>query len=162
MPMSTRSTIHDNVSRTSGFTLVELVVVVLVLGIVAGVAAPRLMDTSDAAKESAAATLVEQVRDQIDMYFAEHGEYPATLEAGWFRGQLVNPYDPDHPTPLWIANSGNRYPTHKTLRSGSCMWYDRANGAFAVRVSPQESDAATIALFNRVNGFAISTLDQKN
>jgi hypothetical protein len=95
-------------------------------------------------------------------YYAEHQAYPLEINSNWFHGKLANPYDPHHPTPVYVANTGNIYPTHKTIRLGSVFWYNRANGRFAARVAPQPTDAETIALFNRVNQENIVALDQKN
>jgi prepilin-type N-terminal cleavage/methylation domain-containing protein len=57
--------------RKRGFTLLELVVAVLILGIIAAVAAPKLLvNTSDAA-DSAIAHTLSTLRDAIEMYRAQ-------------------------------------------------------------------------------------------
>ena len=60
-------------NKNRGFTLVELVVVILILGILAGVAAPRLLDTSGCAADNGLKQTLKVMRDAIELYAAEHG-----------------------------------------------------------------------------------------
>jgi prepilin-type N-terminal cleavage/methylation domain-containing protein len=68
--------------RKSGFTLVELVVVVMILGILAAVAAPRLLETSETATENGLKQTLAVVRDAIERYAAEHGDKPGKGASG--------------------------------------------------------------------------------
>ena len=144
--------------------MVELVVVILILGVLAAVAAPRLLDASGQSTEAATARTVDIVRDMIEMYQSKNGALPPTIDPEWFHGENIsNPYDPDHPTPFFVANDpAKNYPVWKTLRPGSTFWYNIANGRLCARVPPQANDAATIELFNRVNDAAITSLTQTN
>ncbi len=63
-------------SKRRGFTLVELVVVVLVLGIIAAVASPKMFDTTSDARDNSTKTTLSVVRDAIELYKAEVGVYP--------------------------------------------------------------------------------------
>ncbi len=67
-----------NVARKSrrGFTLVELVVVVLVLGIIAAVASPKMFNTAVVARDNSTQSSLMVVRDAIELYIAENGVYP--------------------------------------------------------------------------------------
>lgn len=60
------------------FSLVELVVVVLIVGILAAVAAPKMFDTSTKARESATKASLSVVRNAIELYYSENATYPAS------------------------------------------------------------------------------------
>jgi general secretion pathway protein G len=69
------------VRKNKGFTLVELVVVVMILGILAAVAAPKVMGTSAKAKDNSVKQTLAVVRDAIERYAAEHGgELPGSSD----------------------------------------------------------------------------------
>ncbi len=57
----------------NAFTLIELVVVILILGILAGVAAPKLLNTSKTATENGLKQTLSIVRDAIELYAADNG-----------------------------------------------------------------------------------------
>lgn len=59
--------------KQKGFTLIELVVVVMILGILAAVAAPKLLNTSSTASDNGLKQTLGVVRDAIERYAAEHG-----------------------------------------------------------------------------------------
>jgi len=60
-----------------GFTLIELLVVIAVLGILAGIAIPRITGIRDEAEKSALISTANTFRNAMEMYYAVEGEYPA-------------------------------------------------------------------------------------
>jgi general secretion pathway protein G len=56
--------------RRNGFTLVELVVVILILGVLAAIAAPKILSTSGTAGDNSMRTTLQIIRNAIDMYAA--------------------------------------------------------------------------------------------
>lgn len=63
-----------------GFTLVEVLIVVIVLGILAAIVVPQFSDASSDAKLSAIKTNLQTIRGQIQLYKIQHNDvYPALL-----------------------------------------------------------------------------------
>ncbi|HYN65028.1 MAG TPA: prepilin-type N-terminal cleavage/methylation domain-containing protein, partial [Candidatus Limnocylindrales bacterium] len=66
----------------SGFTLVELLIVVIILGVLAAVVIPQFASVSAEAKESSVRSNLATVRQAISLYRVQHNEtYPG--QAGW-------------------------------------------------------------------------------
>lgn len=64
--------------RKKAFTLVELLIVVIILGILAAVVIPQFSDASTEARDSSLATNLATIRGQIELYRLQHnGTYPA-------------------------------------------------------------------------------------
>jgi general secretion pathway protein G len=80
---------------SGGFTLIELIVVVSIIGILVGIALPNYRATILQAKEAVLKEDLFRFRDSIDQYQADKGKYPASLDAlvtdGYLRGIPKDP-----------------------------------------------------------------------
>lgn len=102
-PMKTTSSVQGP-SRRSAFTLIELVIVVLVLGIIAAIAAPKMFDTATNAREAASRQSLTVVRGAVELYRAQTGAYPSAASITTdLRPYLQGPF----PAPQVGANAGN-------------------------------------------------------
>lgn len=63
-----------------GFTLVEIMVVVIVLGLLAGLVAPQIMGRVSEAKSATAKAQVELIATALDSYRLDNGSYPTTQQ----------------------------------------------------------------------------------
>jgi general secretion pathway protein G len=90
--------------RTAGFTLLELIVVIAIVGVLATIAMPALKDMPTRAKEAALKTDLRTMRDVIDQYYGDKGHYPKGLEtlveAGYLRTIPLDPFTKSKET--WV------------------------------------------------------------
>jgi general secretion pathway protein G len=79
--------------RNKGFTLVEILIVVIILGILAAIVIPQFTEASNDARESALASDLQTARSQLELYKVQHLDtYPA---AATFVHQLTVKTDLD-------------------------------------------------------------------
>lgn len=66
--------------RMGGYTLIELMIVLTIIGILVSIAQPNLQKTVIRAKETSLKRSLFVMRDVIDQHYADHGRYPDSLE----------------------------------------------------------------------------------
>lgn len=59
-----------------GFTLVEILIVVIILAILAAIVVPQFAASTDDAKDSALDTNLANLRGALDLYYQQHSAYP--------------------------------------------------------------------------------------
>ncbi len=95
MPAQCQLFYKPKMSRISvkkyGFSLVELVIVVVIIGTIAGIAIPRISGGAKGSAEAALRANLHAIRSAIDMFAAEHGGLlpGANDNSGTFWNQLI-------------------------------------------------------------------------
>jgi len=80
--------------RSAGFTLIEIMVVVMILGLLAAIAAPKVLGAGDRAKQETARAQVRALSDAVQLFKVDNGRYPTSGEG---LGALVPPAPGDLP-----------------------------------------------------------------
>ena len=66
--------------RNAGFTLIELMIVLFILGLLAALVAPRLMGRVGKAKQKTAQAQIQMLATALDLYHLDVGRYPTDEE----------------------------------------------------------------------------------
>lgn len=77
-----------------GFTLIEVMVVVVILGILAAVVVPRIMDNPDKARVVKAKQDIRVLKNQLDLYRLHNFRYPTTEQG--LEALVIKPTDAAH------------------------------------------------------------------
>jgi general secretion pathway protein G len=65
--------------RRSGFTLIEVLIVIVVIAILAAIVVPRLLGAGREAREASLRAHLQEMRNAIGLFQAQCGDYPAAL-----------------------------------------------------------------------------------
>ena len=69
-------------NKKAGFTLVEILIVVIILGILAAIVIPQFTNASTEARWSATSSLLQTLRSQIELFKLQHSDALPDLVAG--------------------------------------------------------------------------------
>lgn len=65
--------------RTAGFTLLEMMLVVVIIGILATVVVVNLAGGAGTARRGATVSIISQVKSAITQYYGKYGSYPVSI-----------------------------------------------------------------------------------
>ncbi len=98
-----------NRGKTSGFTLVELMVVMLIIAILLAVAVPSYISAIRSAREAALRQDLHTMRDAIEQYTEDKQAAPQSLDdlvqAGYLRNLPIDPMT--HSSDTWVPDSSD-------------------------------------------------------
>jgi general secretion pathway protein G len=117
-------------SAKSGFTLVEILIVVIILGILAAIIIPQFANASSDARITNLRTSLANVRNQIEVFKCQHNESAPALSGMW--ALLTGPSDTTE------ANSDAPAGTHwgPYLQSAPVNPFNKMTGVTSADVDP--------------------------
>lgn len=72
--------IFKKAQRRRGFTLIEIMVVVVIIGMLSALVGPRLIGQSDEARRKTTATQISQLEQVLGLFHLDNGFYPTTSQ----------------------------------------------------------------------------------
>ena len=116
--------------RADGFTLIELMIVLTLVVVLATMGMTQYRSSVLYAREATLKEDLFRMRDAIDQYYADKGEYPSTLDAlvndGYLRRVPEDPFTKSNST--WEAVPAEPNPNNPTAEPGV---YDVKSGSDA-------------------------------
>jgi general secretion pathway protein G len=116
-----------------GFTLIELIIVIAVIGILASIAIPQMKPAPTKAREAVLKTDLHLMREAIDQYFADKAHYPESLETlvedGYLRSVPKDPFTDSTSTwKLIYASTSQEESTPEEIEAGGNGIFDVKSG----------------------------------
>ena len=118
--------------KRSGFTLIELVMIIVILGILAAVAIPKYVDMQSDAQTAAEKGVIGGIRSGIMTYYADNKSWPSALDSAstavcdssnaCFGNVLSQPIDDES----WTKSGTDTYEGP----AGNSYTYDSSDGTF--------------------------------
>jgi general secretion pathway protein G len=106
-------------SNSRGWTLIELLIVISLISILATIGLASYRNSVTASKEAILKTDLFRMRDAIDQYYADKGEYPASLDGLVSEGYLRKiPDDPFTRAADWQTLPAEPNPSKPTAEPG--------------------------------------------
>ena len=124
-------------TRRSGFTLVEILIVVVILGILAAIVIPQFTNASTTAKLNSLTSDLQTVRSQVALYASQHNDAAPTVAN--FAAQLTGQTDVTGATngtgfgPYLLTLPNNPFTNTNTVgngANGTSAWYTDGTGVF--------------------------------
>ncbi len=127
--MSSIRPVNRAARRAKGFTLLEMMLVVVIIGLLVGVAVINLAGQSTVARKGSTEATLRTVQNAVTSYFTTNGQYPGSVSAliptllakepkdAWKHALIyyVTPSDPTHPYILFSMGEDGQASTQDDI-----------------------------------------------
>jgi prepilin-type N-terminal cleavage/methylation domain-containing protein len=116
-------------AKKSGFTLIELMIVVAIIGILAAIAIPKFAELIRKSSEGASKGNLGSIRSALSIYYGDmEGNYPATMDALTISGKYLSAI-PKAKAPNYHGDSsGETDGLLSAVNGNGGWWYDNTIG----------------------------------
>jgi len=147
--------------KDKAFTLVEILIVVIIMGILAGIAIPQIAGVADVSRETNLKENLSKIRAQVQVYRNQHDAFPGgdqfadqMTKYTNFEGEVADTEDQDHrygpyleqmpPNPVTgdgtIRTTNQADQHHPPGDTDAGWWYNEVTGEFYADLTDQHVD----------------------
>jgi type II secretion system protein G len=142
------------IKKQGGFTLLELLIVIVIIGILALLIIPNITSAPKKARDTKRKTDITTVRKGLEEYFVNNNVYPnalTDLQTGSAPIIKTIPTDPKNGNPSYYAYTYTPANTNTTYTLSACLENDQDNGDNVIAPAASNNTSCPAKVFQLIN-----------